>query len=153
MRSLIRFAGLVGLFLLVAGGYGTPVRAQVYDTSASRATIETAVLDLRAPEKYQVPVVLEASRRVSIRAADDGIVRELKVNLGDRVKRGHEVAVLDQAEAVARVEIAKAELERRQALHVGLKQASGANTSTDVRRFRGRDQGRPGPTQAGRDRP
>jgi membrane fusion protein (multidrug efflux system) len=69
--------------------------------------------------------VLEAARRVSIRAADDGIVRELKVNLGDRVKRGHEVALLDQAEAVARVEIAKAELARRKAL------ASEAKTATD----------------------
>ena len=111
-----------------------PARGQVYDASSSKATIETAVLDLRAPERYQVPVVLEAARRVTIRAADDGIVRELKVNLGDRVKNGNEVAVLDQAEAVARVEIAKAELARRQALADGLKSpGAAASPSTEQR--------------------
>jgi RND family efflux transporter MFP subunit len=84
------------------------VWAQTQDAPTASARVEAVPLELISSERYQIPVVLEPSRRVAIVAIDDGVVRGLSVPVGGSVREGQEVAQLDREAALARLEIAKA---------------------------------------------
>jgi multidrug efflux pump subunit AcrA (membrane-fusion protein) len=77
------------------------------------ARVETAPLELTAPDRYQVPVVFEPDRHVALKATDDGIVLALPARVGEMVKTRQELGRLDMAEAMARLKIATAEVKER----------------------------------------
>ncbi len=98
------------LALVVFAGVG---RAQA---PATQARIETAPIELVAPERYQLSEVLEPVRKVTLIAPEDGVIRGLSAHLGQVVREGAELAELDRNEALARVKIAAAAVKEKQAL-------------------------------------
>jgi len=94
-------------------------------TSAAR--VETAPLELTAPDHYQIPVVLEPSRRVVVVAPADGILRSWAVPVGATVRELAEIGQLDRAEASAHLKIAEAVVKEMQA---ALDEAKAGNTKS-----------------------
>ncbi len=87
-------------------------RAQAPPTAAK---VDTEPLELTAPDRYLVPSVLEAVRRVTLVATTDGVVRSQDAKAGASVREGQEVAQLDKGEAGARLKIAQSEVKKGQA--------------------------------------
>ncbi|MBX6314920.1 MAG: efflux RND transporter periplasmic adaptor subunit, partial [Isosphaeraceae bacterium] len=102
----------LGLILAVAVRGQTPSPPAA---PAATATVETIPVELTTPDRYQIPMVLEPARRVTIVATSEGFVRSLSVPVGATVREGQEVAQLDRAEAAARLKIAQALLKEAQA--------------------------------------
>jgi multidrug efflux pump subunit AcrA (membrane-fusion protein) len=94
------------------------VWAQPPPTSAK---IDTAPLELLAPDRYQIPAVLEPARHVTLVATSDGIVRSQDAKAGAVVREGQEVAQLDRVEASAKLKIAQAVVKELQAAHDEIK--------------------------------
>ncbi|HEV3167628.1 MAG TPA: HlyD family efflux transporter periplasmic adaptor subunit [Isosphaeraceae bacterium] len=113
----------IGLTLTLASGS--------HGQTPGQARVETAPLDLTAPDHYQVPVVLEPNRRVVMVAPADGIVRILSVPVGSSVREGAEVAQLDRAEASAYLRIAQAGVKEMQAV-LDAAQAASPKSKTTV---------------------
>jgi RND family efflux transporter MFP subunit len=84
-------------------------------SSTTTARVETAPLELTPPDRYQIPVVLEPTRRVAIMATSDGILRSISVPVGSTVREGQDIADLDRAEAKAKLKIAEAAVKEMQA--------------------------------------
>ena len=87
-------------------------RAQAPPTSAK---VDTEPIELTAPDRYLVPSVLEAVRRVTLVATTDGVVRSQDAKAGANVREGQEIASLDNGEASARLKIAQADVKKAQA--------------------------------------
>ncbi len=109
--------GTAGVLLGAALG---PIRAQAPaprpgDPNQAAARVERAQLNLIAPDRFLVPMLLEPLRKVSIMTTADGILRTIEVNVGTTVRDGQVVAQLDDAEAAARVRVAKAQVKEKQA--------------------------------------
>lgn len=81
----------------------------------SVAKVDTEPLQLAAPDRYQIPSVLEPIRRVTLVAPADAIVRSQDARVGNTVRDGQEVVQLDRTEANARLKIAQAEVKEQQA--------------------------------------
>ena len=79
------------------------------------AKVDTLPLELTSPERYRIASILEPVRRVTLVASADGVVRSQAAQAGATVREGQEVAVMDRAEASARLKIAQAELKGEQA--------------------------------------
>ena len=79
------------------------------------AKIEAVPFDLTAPDRYQIPAILEPIRRVTILAPADGILRSMEAPLGSAVRESQDIAQLDRAEASARLKIAQAHVKEMQA--------------------------------------
>lgn len=103
--------GLVGR---VAFGQAPPATATPGGPPIS-ARVETAPLELVAPDRYQVPVLFEPDRQVALMATDDGIVQALPSRVGELVRERQELVTLDRTEALAHLKIAQAEVRERQA--------------------------------------
>lgn len=86
------------------------------------ARVETIPLSLTAPERYQVPIVLEPSREVDVAATVDGVVTVVQGQVGATVRDRQEVAQLDRAEAAAHLKIAQATLKEQEAALESAKQ-------------------------------
>jgi multidrug efflux pump subunit AcrA (membrane-fusion protein) len=79
------------------------------------ARVETAPLEPIPPDKFQVPTVLEPSRRVTLVATEDGVVQGLAAQVGDTVRERQDLVLLDRTEAAARLKIARAAVKESQA--------------------------------------
>jgi multidrug efflux pump subunit AcrA (membrane-fusion protein) len=79
------------------------------------ARVETAPLELKSPDRYQVPCVLEPIRKVTLTAPADGILRNMEAQVGASVREGAEIAQFDRTEAAARLKIAQAQVKEQQA--------------------------------------
>jgi multidrug efflux pump subunit AcrA (membrane-fusion protein) len=108
-------AGLMAVAALAAWGQGTKHEAPGHTT----ARVETAPLELTPPDRYNLPLVLEPTRRVAVMATADGVVRSLVVPLGAMVRENQEIIQLDRGEAAARLKIAQAEVKEMQAMPTG----------------------------------
>ena len=73
-------------------------------------------LELTMPERYQVTEVLEPIRKVTLIAPADGLIRSIEARLGAVVRESQEIAQLDRTEAAARLKMATAEVNEKQAL-------------------------------------
>ena len=85
-------------------------------TPPPTARIETVPLRLTMPDPYQVWAVLEPTRRLTVIAPADGVIRTLDARLGGSVRESQELAQLDRSEANARLQVATAEVKEKQAL-------------------------------------
>ena len=103
--------------------------AQAPPTSAK---VETAPLELLAPDRFQIPAVLEPVRQVRIIATSDGIVRSQDAKTGAIVREGQAVAELDRVEAAARLKIAQAVVKELQAALDEVKAQSSATKSSKI---------------------
>jgi multidrug efflux pump subunit AcrA (membrane-fusion protein) len=103
--------------------------AQAPPTSAK---VDTAPLELLAPDRYQVPAVLEPVRRVRIIATSDGIVRSQDAKPGAVVREGQAIAELDRVEAAARLKIAQSVVKELQAALDEVKAQSSATKSSKI---------------------
>ena len=101
---------LLGLSLVASTT--TATRAQQTPDSAK---VESIPLELKSPDRYQIPSVLEPIRRVTITAPSDSILRSLELPVGSSVRDRQEIAQLDRTEAMARVKIADANVKEMQA--------------------------------------
>jgi multidrug efflux pump subunit AcrA (membrane-fusion protein) len=108
----MRLGGSLGVFSLCVFWAG----AVWGQTAPAAARIETVALRLTMPEAYQVTVVLEPIRRVTVVAPTDGVVRSLDGRLGGMVRESQELAQLDRSEATAKLKMAAAEVKEKQAL-------------------------------------
>lgn len=72
-------------------------------------------VQLLAPERYKVPMMLQPLRSVDLAAVTDGLVDALRVKPGDKVAEHGEVAQLDRREEQFLVERAKAHLRAAEA--------------------------------------
>ena len=90
-------------------------------TATATAKIDVQPLELIAPERYQVPSVLEPVRRVTLIATSDSILRNQDAKAGAMVRDGQEVAQLDRTEAMAKLKIAQAVVKEEKALLEGFK--------------------------------
>ncbi|SIO66724.1 HlyD family secretion protein [Singulisphaera sp. GP187] len=90
------------------------------------AKVESIPLELKSPDRYQIPSLLEPIRRVTITAPSDNILRSLELPVGSSVRDRQEIAQLDRAEALARVKIADANVKEMQATLALLKQTPNA---------------------------
>lgn len=79
------------------------------------AKVESIPLELKSPDRYQIPTVLEPIRRVTITAPTDAVIRSLDLPVGSSVRERQEIAQLDRAEASARVRIAEAQVKETKA--------------------------------------
>lgn len=79
------------------------------------AKVERAPLGLVPPDRYRVPSVLEPSRKVTLMAPADGVLRTVSVPVGATVREGQEIARLDPAGAMARLKIAMAQAKEAEA--------------------------------------
>ena len=84
-------------------------------SGAQQATVETADVSLVFPDRYAVPVVLEANRRVFLVAANDGVLKSVAAPVGTNVREAGEIAQLDRAEATAKYKIATANVKEAKA--------------------------------------
>ncbi len=107
----MRSRGVTATVAVLVVAFST-VRAQAPPTSAK---VDTEPLVLTPPDRYLVPSVLEAVRRVSLVATTDGVVRSQDAKAGASVREGQEIAQLDKSEAAARLKIAQAEVRKAQA--------------------------------------
>jgi multidrug efflux pump subunit AcrA (membrane-fusion protein) len=87
--------------------------AQALSTSAK---IEAIPLELTMPDRFQVAEILEPTRKVTLIAPCDGVIRSMEARLGSAVRESQEVAELDRTEASVRVKVAEAEVKEKQAL-------------------------------------
>ena len=87
--------------------------AQGVPTSAK---IEAVPLELTMPDRFQVAEVLEPTRRVTLIAPCDGVIRSMEPRLGTAVRELQEVAELDRTEASVRLKVAQAEVKEKEAL-------------------------------------
>ena len=85
-------------------------------TLPTAARIESMPLELTMPERYQVSEVLEPIRKVTLVAANDGLIRSLEGRLGAVVRETEEIAQIDRTESAAKLKMATAELHEKQAL-------------------------------------
>ena len=106
---------LLGTTLVVSAAWAQAPRTEPDPSSAVVAQVETAPVQTIPPDRYQMPIVLEPARRVSIMAMDDGVVRSLIAPLGGSVRETAEIVNLDVAEANARLKIAQAEVREARA--------------------------------------
>ena len=79
------------------------------------ARVERAPIYPTPPDRYRVPMILEASRRVAVMSPADGVLRTLAVPVGSTVRDGQEIARLDPAGALARLKIANASVKEMEA--------------------------------------
>lgn len=114
-RILAISAGSLCVVVLAAWGQ-TQKGQQPAQTSAR---VETALLQLIQPERYQVPLVLEPNRHIAVMAMADGVVRALNLPLGAAVRENQEIIQLDRGEASAHLKIAQAQLKEMQAAAAG----------------------------------
>jgi membrane fusion protein (multidrug efflux system) len=126
-RSATLALGMTAMIAAATWGHAQvpPGRSE----ATQQATVETAAIELTPPDRYQVPLVLEAGRRVALMATADGIVRQVMAPIGATVRENQEVAQLDRAEAAARLKIAEAEVKQAQAEHDAIKGATGKSRS------------------------
>ncbi|HUI54502.1 MAG TPA: efflux RND transporter periplasmic adaptor subunit [Bryobacteraceae bacterium] len=101
--------------------FGTALMAVTAGVLRSRHTLETAPATVAAaPVESRTTIVAPglvepSSEEVRIGSELDGKLRVVNVDEGDRVARGQVIAVLENADYAARVELAKANLAERQA--------------------------------------
>ena len=93
----------------------TQSRAQAQAPITS-AKVEIVPLELRSPERYQVPLVLEPIRHVAVAAPFDGILRSQEGGVGFTIKEHQELAQFDRTEAAAKLKIAQAVLKEAKAV-------------------------------------
>jgi multidrug efflux pump subunit AcrA (membrane-fusion protein) len=108
-------AGALCTIAAAAWAQGTKTQAP----AQTSARVETALVQLVQPERYQVPLVLEPARRIAVMAMADGIVRAINVPLGASVRENQDVVQLDRGQASAHLKIAQAELKEAQASATG----------------------------------
>ena len=118
MTTRTRALTLTGGATLVVALGGLLGRAQGPGSTRTPQTarVETALIDLAAPERYQVPSILEPVRRVTS-GADGRRVSSgsFPQPVGATVKESQDLAELDRAEAKARLKIAEASVREMQA--------------------------------------
>jgi multidrug efflux pump subunit AcrA (membrane-fusion protein) len=100
----------------MALGLAVGSSAESWGQPAATAKIEVVPLELKSPERYQVPAVLEPIRHVALAVPVDGILRSFDTTVGATVREHQEIGQLDRAEASARVKIAKANVKEAQAV-------------------------------------
>lgn len=110
-RILMAAIGLAIVPALQARGQATNPSS----SPGSTARVETAQMELTSPDKYQIPVVFEPNRKVTVMAPADGILRTMSVPVGASVREMAEIGLLDRSEAAARVKVAQAEVKEREA--------------------------------------
>lgn len=120
---------LLGLSLVAS----TVTRAQQTPDSAK---IESIPLELKSPDRYQIPSVLEPIRHVTITAPFDGIVRSLELPVGSSVRDRQEIAQLDRTEALARVKIAEANVKEMKAAIKGAANSAVAEAQLEAAQAR-----------------
>ncbi len=103
---MLASALIVTLFALSAAWAQAP---------ATSAKVDTEPLELTPPDRYIVPSVLEAVRRVTVVATADGVVRSQDAKAGDNVRASQEIAQLDRGEAGPRLKIAQADVKQAKA--------------------------------------
>jgi RND family efflux transporter MFP subunit len=121
VRAAAAAIGLATVLAMAAWGQGPSGGA------SAAARVETAPLELTAPDRYQVPVILEPARRASLVAPADGMLRALNAEVGAAVRAGQEVAQLDRTEAAARLKIAEAAVKEMDAELDAARQLNPAN--------------------------
>lgn len=108
-RILVAVIGLAIMPALAARGQSTS------SSPSSTARVETAAIELTLPDKYQIPVVFEPNRKVTVMAPADGILRAFSVPIGATVRELAEIGQLDRTEASARVKVAEAVVKEMEA--------------------------------------
>lgn len=89
--------------------------AESWGQLPTSAKVETAPLELKAPDRYQINAVLEPIRRVTVTVPFDGILRSLEQPVGATVRERQELAQLDRTEAAAKLKIAQANVKEAKA--------------------------------------
>jgi multidrug efflux pump subunit AcrA (membrane-fusion protein) len=113
-RAIATVTGAVLVITAAALGQGPP-QAPANAQPAQQASVETADIAIVYPDRYAVPVVLEASRRIFLTAASDGILKSVAAPVGTNVKELQEIAQLDRSEANAKAKIAAANVKEAKA--------------------------------------
>lgn len=90
-------------------------------------TIERAPVILRAAETYQVPISLQAVRRLELTAQVDGIVSSIQVELGDATSAQAEAVRLESTQLTLELERAQARLREVTALQSAADAGGDAN--------------------------
>lgn len=111
----MRLRPLSTVFVLASMAAAQAAHGQGNYQAPTRATVRTEPVTLTYPDRYQVPVVLEPARRVSLVAQHDGVLRGVSVAYGANVTAGQEVATFDKAEALAKQRVAQSEVRQAQA--------------------------------------
>lgn len=97
-----------------------PAPAASASATAPRASLAFArVATVSAPRTLEVSGSLAAWEESAVAVAASGVVREVRVDVGDRVKRGDVLVTLDGRDAALRLAAARA-LERQQRAALGL---------------------------------
>lgn len=113
-RATAASAALVAMILEAAWAQG-PGRTSPPVGAPASARVETAPVEPSPPDRFQVPTVLEAARRVTLVATEDGLVQGIPAKVGDSVRDRQDLVLLDRTEASARVKIARAAVKEAQA--------------------------------------
>ncbi|MHC5541621.1 efflux RND transporter periplasmic adaptor subunit, partial [Singulisphaera rosea] len=87
--------------LLAILGLAIVPSAESWGQLPTSAKIETAPIELRAPDRYQINAVLEPIRRVTVTVPFDGILRSMEEPVGATVRERQELAQLDRTESAA----------------------------------------------------
>ena len=112
MKVPVIVATVVAMLLICSSALG--------QVAASSAKIDVLPLELTAPDRYQIPAVLEPARRVTLIATSDSILRNQDAKAGTLVREGQQVAQLDRTEAIAKLKIAQAVVKEEKAILNGL---------------------------------
>jgi len=98
---------VVGAFLSAAALYAVPLHARAADAApASTQAVQT----------IDVPATIEALEQADLYAKTGGYVAEVKADIGDHVKSGQVLAVIDNPELASELAAAKATLEAKKQL-------------------------------------
>ena len=112
MRARAAFlAAVAAMTVSVVLAQDTPQRGRNSGGGSGLPTVETVPVVLSDAGSYRVSAVLQPARVVRLRAAADGMIREIAVEAGTRVKQAQLVARMDPSEAQAHFRLAEAELE------------------------------------------
>jgi len=85
-------------------------------TLPDTAKIEAIPLELKQPDRYQIPSVLEPIKRIPIVVPRGGLVRSMDFAVGSSVQNRAQIAELDRAMGLARVKEAQAHVREMTAL-------------------------------------
>src|SRR4051794_19160137 len=119
---------LVGLSLVFLGA--------AWGQMPTSAKVESIPLELRSPDRFQIPALLEPIRHVTINTPIDGILRSFDLPVGSVVRERQEIGQLDRAEALARLKIAQANVKEAQALAKGATNSAVAQAHVEAAQAR-----------------
>jgi multidrug efflux pump subunit AcrA (membrane-fusion protein) len=106
-----------------------PLHGQTVSGIPAAPTVATTTA--AAPRTVSVPATVEAFESADIYPKDSGYLIEVKVDLGDHVKRGDVIAIIDDPELQKQIDVSQALLEGRKenvkATEVALQQAQKAS--------------------------